>query len=408
MRAYERLIQYARIHTASSEEGPYRVPSTERQFDLGRLLVQQMQELGVTDARIDEHCYVYGSLPATPGYEQAKKLGFIAHMDTIPDFSGENVQPTLVEKYAGGDIPLGSSGRVLSPKDFPSLDRMIGRTLIVTDGTTVLGGDDKAGVAEIMTLIERLQKENLPHGPLGFAFTPDEEIGQGTDFFDVHAFGCDFAYTLDGGEEGEIEFENFNAASASFEIKGFNVHPGSAKNIMINAQLVAMEINGMLPAAETPAHTEGYEGFFHLTDMEGNVEKASLHYIVRDHNAQRLEGRKATMELIEKTINEKYGPGTCLLTWKNGYRNMAEKICGENYHLIENAVKACRLAGVEPLIQPIRGGTDGAQLSFMGLPCPNLGVGGFGYHGPYEHVSVEGMDKALEIALHLVELYRDF
>ena len=215
MRAYERLIQYARIHTASSEEGPYRVPSTERQFDLGRLLVQQMQELGVTDARIDEHCYVYGSLPATPGYEQAKKLGFIAHMDTIPDFSGENVQPTLVEKYAGGDIPLGSSGRVLSPKDFPSLDRMIGRTLIVTDGTTVLGGDDKAGVAEIMTLIERLQKENLPHGPLGFAFTPDEEIGQGTDFFDVHAFGCDFAYTLDGGEEGEIEFENFNAASAS-------------------------------------------------------------------------------------------------------------------------------------------------------------------------------------------------
>ena len=408
MRAYERLIQYARIHTASSEEGPYRVPSTERQFDLGRLLVQQMQELGVTDARIDEHCYIYGSLPATPGYEQAKKLGFIAHMDTIPDFSGENVQPTLVEKYAGGDIPLGSSGRVLSPKDFPSLDRMIGRTLIVTDGTTVLGGDDKAGVAEIMTLIERLQKENLPHGPLGFAFTPDEEIGQGTDFFDVHAFGCDFAYTLDGGEEGEIEFENFNAASASFEINGFNVHPGSAKNIMINAQLVAMEINGMLPAAETPAHTEGYEGFFHLTDMEGNVEKASLHYIVRDHNAQRLEGRKATMELIEKTINEKYGPGTCLLAWKDGYRNMAEKICGENYQLIENAVKACRLADVEPLIQPIRGGTDGAQLSFMGLPCPNLGVGGFGCHGPYEHVSVEGMDKALEIALHLVELYRDF
>ena len=286
MRAYERLIQYVRIHTASSEEVPYRVPSTERQFDLGRLLVQQMQELGVTDARIDEHCYVYGSLPATPGYAQAKKLGFIAHMDTIPDFSGENVQPTLVEKYAGGDIPLGSSGRVLSPKDFPSLDRMIGRTLIVTDGSTVLGGDDKAGVAEIMTLIERLQKENLPHGPLGFAFTPDEEIGQGTDFFDVHAFGCDFAYTLDGREEGEIEFENFNAASATVLVQGLNIHPGSAKNVMVNAATVAMDFHALLPEDEVPEKTEGYEGFFHLCGMSGTVDELLMaaEYIMSEGN----------------------------------------------------------------------------------------------------------------------------
>lgn len=405
MRAYERLIQYAQIHTASSEEGPYRVPSTERQFDLAHLLVKELQELGVSDAHVDEHCYVYASLPATAGYEKAPKLGFIAHMDTVPDFPGENVKPTLVEHYQGQDIPLGNSGRVLSPKDFPSLNRMVGRTLITTDGTTVLGADDKAGVAEIMTMIETIQAESIPHGALGFAFTPDEEIGQGTDFFDVPGFGCDYAYTMDGGEEGEIEYENFNAAAASFEVNGFNVHPGSAKDTMINAMLVAMEINSLLPAAEVPAHTEGYEGFFHLVAMEGTVEKASLKYIVRDHDLNRLMGRKQTMELIEKTINEKYGVNTCALVWKDGYRNMSEKI-KEHFHLIDNAVKACEMAGVKPNINPIRGGTDGARLSYMGLPCPNLGVGGFGYHGPYEHISIEGMDKAVQVALNLVELYK--
>lgn len=405
MRAYERLIQYAQIHTASSEEGPYQVPSTARQFDLAHLLVKELKELGVEDAHVDEHCYVYASLPATQGCEKAPKIGFISHMDTVPDFPGENVKPTLVENYDGGDIPLGNSGRVLSPKDFPSLKRMVGRTLITTDGTTVLGADDKAGVAEIMTMIETIQQEHLPHGALGFAFTPDEEIGQGTDFFDVPGFGCDYAYTLDGGEEGEIEFENFNAASAAFEVKGFNVHPGSAKNTMINAMLVAMEINAMLPAAEIPARTEGYEGFFHIVGMEGTVEKAVLKYIVRDHDLNRLAGRKQTMELIEKTINEKYGDGTCILHWRDGYRNMSEKIRA-HFHLIDNAVKACEMAGVKPNINPIRGGTDGASLSFMGLPCPNLGVGGFGYHGPYEHISIEGMDKAVQVGLNLVELYR--
>ena len=407
MRAYERLLQYVRIHTASSEEGPYQVPSTRRQFDLAYVLVEELKSLGVEDARVDEHCYVYGSLPAAEGYEKAPKLGFISHMDTVPDFPGENVSPVLVENYQGQDIPLGASGRVLSKKDFPSLHRMVGRTLIVTDGTTVLGADDKAGIAEIMTLIETLQTEHRPHGALAFAFTPDEEIGQGTDFFDVPGFGCDFAYTMDGGEEGEIEFENFNAAAAAFEVNGFNVHPGSAKNTMINAMLVAMEINAMLPAAEIPARTEGYEGFFHLVAMEGTVEKAGLKYIVRDHDLNRLSGRKQTMELIEKTINEKYGANTCKLLWRDGYRNMSEKI-REHYHLIDNAVKACQLSDVKPNISPIRGGTDGANLSFMGLPCPNLGVGGFGYHGPYEHISVEGMDKAVRVALHLVDMYKDF
>lgn len=404
MRAYERLIQYVQIHTASSDEGPYQVPSTPRQFDLAHLLVKELKELGIPDAHVDGHCYVYGSLPATAGCEKAPKLGFIAHMDTIPDFPGENVKPTLVENYQGQDLPLGNSGRVLSPRDFPSLNRMVGRTLITTDGTTVLGADDKAGVAEIMTMIETIRQENLPHGALAFAFTPDEEIGQGTDFFDVPGFGCDYAYTMDGGEEGEIEYENFNAASATFEVKGFNVHPGSAKNTMINAMLVAMESNAMLPAAEIPARTEGYEGFFHLIAMEGSVEKAVLKYIVRDHDLNRLKGRQQTMELIEKTINEKYGAGTCTLTWKDGYRNMSEKI-QDHFHLIDNAVKACELAGVKPNINPIRGGTDGANLSFMGLPCPNLGVGGFGYHGPYEHISIEGMDKAVQVGLNLVELY---
>ena len=405
MRAYERFLEYVKIHTASSEEPPYKVPSTERQFDLAKLLVKQMRELGVEDPRVDQHCYVYGRIPASPGFEKAPRLGFIAHMDTIPDFSGENVKPRLIENYDGGDVVLGDSGRVLSPKAFPHLPSLKGKTLIVTDGATVLGGDDKAGVAEIMTLAETLLKGGVPHGAVGIAFTPDEEIGQGPDFFDVKGFNCDFGYTVDGGKEGEIEFENFNACSAKFEVKGFNVHPGSAKDVMINAQLVAMEINSLLPGAEVPAHTEGYEGFYHLCESQGTVEKARLDYIVRDHNAARFAGRKATLAQIEKRINEKYGPDTCKLTVKDQYRNMAEKIRPDNYHLIENAEKACSEAQVTPVVVPIRGGTDGARLSFMGLPCPNLGTGGFACHGPYEHVTAEGMDKCVEILLNLVKLY---
>ena len=404
MRAYERFITYAKIHTASSEDF-VRNPSTERQFDLARLLVKELKELGVADARVDEKCYVYGSLPATPGCENAPKLGFIAHMDTIPDFSGENVKPSLVHDYDGGDIPLGDSGRILSPKAFPSLLGLKGKTLITTDGTTVLGGDDKAGVAEIMTLVEILQQGNVPHGFIGVAFTPDEEIGHGPDGFDVKGFGCDFGYTLDGGRAGEIEFENFNACAARFTIHGRNVHPGSAKGVMINALQVAMELNSLLPGAERPEHTAGYEGFFHLTNMSGNVEKAALSYIVRDHSASRFDSRKATLRHIEAFLNEKYGPGTCELEIRDQYRNMVEKIRPDNYHLIENAVAACEAAGVKPLIKPIRGGTDGATLSFMGLPCPNLGTGGYACHGPYEHVCVEEMDKCVEIAMNLVRSY---
>ena len=404
MRAYERLITYAKIHTASSEDF-VKNPSTERQFDLANLLVRELKELGVADARVSDKCYVYGSLPATTGHENAPKLGFIAHMDTIPDFSGENVKPTLVHDYDGGDIPLGDSGRVLSPKDFSDLLHLKGKTLITTDGTTVLGGDDKAGVAEIMTLVEILQQGNIPHGFIGVAFTPDEEIGHGPDGFDVKGFGCDFAYTLDGGAAGEIEFENFNAGAAKITIHGRNVHPGAAKDVMINALQVAMEFNALLPGAERPEHTDMYEGFFHLTNLEGNVEKATLSYIVRDHSAERFESRKATLRHIEAYLNEKYGPGTVEIAIRDQYRNMVEKIRPDNYHLIENAIAACQQAGVKPLIQPIRGGTDGATLSFMGLPCPNLGTGGYAFHGPFEHVCVEEMDLCVDIALNLVKAY---
>ena len=404
MRAYERFITYAKVHTASSEDFE-KNPSTERQFDLARLLVRELKELGVADARVTDSCYVYGSLPATPGYENKPRLGFIAHMDTVPDFSGENVKPTLVYDYDGGDLPLGDSGRVLSPRNFPSLLELKGKTLITTDGTTVLGGDDKAGVAEIMTLVERLQKGDILHGFIGVAFTPDEEIGHGPDGFDVEGFGCDFAYTLDGGKAGEIEFENFNACAARFTVHGRNVHPGAAKGVMINALQVAMELNALLPGAERPEHTDRYEGFFHLTDMSGTVEQATLSYIVRDHSAQRFDSRKAALRQIEAFLNEKYGSGTCELMVRDQYRNMVEKIRPENYHLIENAVAACEATGVKPLIQPIRGGTDGATLSFMGLPCPNLGTGDYACHGPFEHVCVEEMDQCVEIALNLVKTY---
>ena len=404
MHAYERFITYAKIHTASSEDF-VKNPSTERQFDLARLLVKELKDLGVTDARVTDTCYVYGSLPATKGYEHAPRLGFIAHMDTVPDFSGENVKPTLVYDYDGGDIVLGDSGRILSPKNFPSLLFLKGKTLITTDGTTVLGGDDKTGVAEIMTLVETLQQGNIPHGFIGVAFTPDEEIGHGPDGFDVPGFGCDFGYTLDGGKAGEIEFENFNACAARFTVHGRNVHPGSAKGVMINALQVAMELNALLPGAERPEHTALYEGFFHLTDMGGNVEQATLSYIVRDHSAPRFDSRKATLNQVAAFLNDKYGEGTVELTIRDQYRNMAEKIRPDNYHLIENAVAACKAAGVEPIIQPIRGGTDGATLSFMGLPCPNLGTGGYACHGPFEHVCVEEMDACVQIALNLVKTY---
>lgn len=402
MKTHERFLNYVRVHTASSEDSST-VPTTARQFDLAKMLVEELHALGVSNARVDDKCYVYASIPATAGCENAPALGFIAHMDTVPDFSGENVSPRIIENYDGGEVVLGTSGRTLSPEKLPHLPLLAGRTLIVTDGTTVLGGDDKAGIAEIITAVERILSENIPHGKICIGFTPDEEVGSGADNFDVENFGADFAYTVDGGVEGEIEYENFNAAGAKVRVNGFNIHPGDSKNKMINALLVAMEFNSMLPA-ETPANTERYEGFFHLTDMAGSVESCEMSYIIRDHSSEIMTARKATMEHAAKILNEKYGEGTVELALRDQYRNMKEKIepC---MHLIENAIAAAKELGLEPRVQPIRGGTDGARLSFMGLPCPNLGTGDFACHGPYEHVTVEGMEKCTEMVIKLVEEY---
>lgn len=402
MRAYERMLNYIKIWT-TSDSSSESVPSTSRQFDLARILVEEMKKLGIEDAHVDDKCYVYGTLPAKKGYEDKTKLGFIAHLDTSEDMSGQNVNPQIIENYDGKDINLGESGRVIKVSDFEHLKDFKGRTLITTDGSTLLGADDKAGIAEIMTAIEIIQKENIPHGKISIGFNPDEEIGTGEHNFDVKKFAADFAYTVDGGLEGQIEYENFNASSALFEIKGINVHPGSAKDIMVNSQLIAMEINSMIPN-ETPANTEGYEGFYHLIESLGTVEYSKLNYIVRDHDAEKFEERNKFLKNIETTINEKYGEDTVTLTIKEQYRNMKEKIepC---MHLIENAKKATKAVGLEPTVDAIRGGTDGAQLSFKGLPCPNLGTGGAAYHGVYEHISVEGMDKVVDILVELVKIY---
>ena len=403
MRAYERLLEYVKYSTKSCEENEA-CPSSEGQMIFAEALAEELRRLGCEGVTLDERGYLTAALPATAGLENGTKIGFIAHMDTSPDYSGDGVCPLITENYDGGEIPLGDSGKILSPLDFPSLKELCGRTVITTDGRTLLGADDKAGIAEIMTLIERLTEENIPHGPLRFGFTPDEEIGRGADYFDVERFDADFAYTVDGGKEGEVEYENFNAASAVFEIEGVNVHPGSAKGTMINAALVATEINSMLPTAEIPALTEGYEGFYHLTDIAGDCERATLKYIVRDHSAERFEARLATLGHIKKTVSEKYPKAKITLTVTESYRNMAEKIL-PHFHLIENARLAAAEAGAEPREYPIRGGTDGARLSFMGLPCPNLGTGGFAFHGPFEHISAEGMDIVCNILINIVKLY---
>ena len=405
MKAYERLLKYVVVPTASNEASET-VPTTECQFDLAKQLVEEMKEIGIADARVDEMCYVYGTIPATEGYEEKTAIGFIAHMDTVSDFAEHQVKPVLHENYNGEELELGTSGRKLDVKLFKHLPEMKGRTLITSDGTTILGADDKAGVAEIMTLAETLIKENIPHGKICIAFTPDEEVGCGADHFDVEGFGAEFAYTVDGGKEGEIEYENFNASSAKVKVYGFNIHPGSAKDAMINAALVAMEFDNSLPKNETPRATDGYEGFYHLCGMSGTVEKAEMEYIIRDHDAEKFAQREETMRAIEKQLNEKYGEGTVELTIKESYRNMAEVI-RSNYHLIENAMEAARRAGVAPEVVPIRGGTDGSRLSFMGLPCPNLGTGGFAFHGPYEHITVEGMEIAVKALIEIVKIYAE-
>ena len=403
MRAYERFLNYVKIHT-TSDENSNTTPSTRRQFDLAEILAEEMKKLGVKDVRVDENCYVYGAIPATPGYEDKPAIGLIAHLDTAPDFCGEHVNPQIYRNYNGEDVTLGDSGKVLSVKTFPHLKELKGRTLITTDGTTLLGADDKAGIAEIMTVAEELLKGTMPHGKVCIAFTPDEEVGSGADKMDIPAFGAQYAYTADGGCENEIVYENFNASEAVFKIRGFNIHPGEAKNKMINAALVGMEINSMLPNLETPAHTELYEGFFHLCEMEGTVENATLQYIIRDHSAASFEARENTLKHIEKTMNEKYGQGTVKLEIHEQYRNMIEKVA-PCMQLVDYAKDAIRELGMEPNTDPIRGGTDGAQLSFRGLPCPNLGTGGYAFHGPYEHITAEGMDTAVHVMLGILKRF---
>ena len=405
MRAAERFLEYAKIYT-TSDENEENQPTSARQFDLARKLEKEMKKLGLSEVQMDEHAYVYGFLPATEGFETKPAIGLIAHMDTAPDASGENVKPQIHENYNGEDVLLPGSGEYLRVSMFPELAQMKGQTLITADGTTLLGADDKAGIAEILTAVERVTEEKIPHGKICVAFTPDEEVGKGADLFDVKRFGADFAYTVDGGDVGELEYQNFNAAGAVFTVHGFSVHPGSAKGLMKNAQTMAMELHTMLPADETPETTEGTEGFFHLTSMTGRVEEAKLGYIVRDHDKKKFEARKELLRQITDKMNEKYGAGTVELRMADSYYNMEEKIL-PHMHLIENAKKAIREAGLEPRIVPIRGGTDGARLSFMGLPCPNLGTGGFNFHGPCELITVEKMDQSVEILLNILKIYAE-
>ena len=402
MRAYERLINYVKIMTPSDKSSET-TPSSACQFDLAKALVEELRALGVADARVDDKCYVYGYLPATPGMETRPALGLIAHMDTVSDFADRPVNPIVHENYDGCDLVLGDSGRVLEVSKFPWLADMRGQTLITSDGNTILGADDKAGIAEIMTLVERIASEKIPHGRLCIGFTPDEEIGRGADYFDVADFGAEYAYTVDGGLAGGIEFENFNAAAAHIVFHGYNVHPGSSKNLMINAALLACRFNEMLPADQTPRETEGYEGFFHLVGMSGEVAEATLDYIIRDHDAQKFEEKKAKIAEISDELNKIYGAGTVEYTLRDQYRNMREKLAPCMF-LIENAKKAAVAAGLTPSIEPIRGGTDGARLSFMGLPCPNLGTGGGAGHGPYEHASAEAMDAIVDMLKNLIKM----
>ncbi len=399
----ERFLKYIVIDTQSEDEVE-QFPSTSKQFDLARILVQELKEMGVEASLDEEHCYIYASLSATK--EGIPVIGFIAHMDTAPSLSGRNIKPQVVENYQGGDIVLNKElNVVLSPRQFSELEGFHGKDLVVTDGTTLLGADDKAGVAEIMTMVEYLVKHpELPHGEIKIGFTPDEEVGRGVDFFDVKRFGADYAYTVDGGQLGEIEYENFNAAGAKLIIRGNNIHPGYAKNKMVNALHIGMEFHNMLPKFEDPANTTGYEGFYHLDHMEGGVEEATMSYIIRDHDKGQFEAKKERFGKIATYLNEKYGDGAVTAIVKDSYYNMKEMV-EPHMHLIHNAKAAMEQLDIKPKVVAIRGGTDGARLSYMGLPCPNLCAGGFNFHGKYEYVPVQDMEKIVDLLIKIVAIY---
>ena len=398
-----RFLRYIAVDTQSDEESPSQ-PSAQRELELSRMLVEELKGLGVENATLDKDGYVMASIPANFD-TAAPAIGFIAHVDTSPDAPGKCTNPQIIENYDGGDIALrGVKGLALKVADFPEMAGYKGQTLITTDGTTLLGADDKAGIAEIMQAVQYIMTHpEFEHGPICIAFTPDEEIGRGVDAFDVERFGARFAYTVDGGAIGELEYENFNAASAKLHIQGLNVHPGYAKGKMLNAIRIAEELDALLPSSQKPEYTEGYEGFIHIVGFSGTVEEASVSYIIRDHDRALFEKKKETMQQAVDFINKRYG-NIVKLELKDQYYNMREKV-EPHYHVVEKAIKAMEMAGVKPLVQPIRGGTDGSRLSFMGLPCPNIFAGGHNFHGKMEFVPLESMEKAVEVILNLVKLY---
>lgn len=405
MELKERFLKYVAVNT-QSDENSETFPSTAGQWDLLNMLVEEMKLLGLEDVSIDKYGYAMGTIPATPGKESAPVIGFLAHVDTSPDMSGKDVRPRVIENYDGGDIMLNPS-LTMTVADFPELTRFVGHTLIHTDGTTLLGADDKAGVAEIMTAAEYLLSHpEIEHGKIRIGFTPDEEIGRGVDFFDVKAFGADFAYTMDGSAEGELEYENFNAASAKIAIQGRNVHPGYAKGKMINALEVACELNSMIPATERPQYTQEYEGFYHLVGLSGSVEAANISYIIRDHDSELFEAKKIWMWDVVGMLNKKYGGNVLTLTLKDQYYNM-RKMVEPHPQVIENAKQAMLDADVTPTVRPIRGGTDGARLSFMGLPCPNIFAGGMNFHGKFEYCSLNTMEKAVQVIINLAKRWAE-
>lgn len=408
----DHFLEYVKIDTQSCEElAEQKCPTTDKQYDLAHKLLADLKAMGMAEDQLffdTEHCYVYAGIPATPGYEKVPKLGFISHMDTSPAVSGTNVKPRMIANYDGTTILLNSElGITLNPAEFPELNNYIGKTLIVTDGTTLLGADDKAGVAEIMTVVEYLLAHpEIPHGAIRIGFTPDEEVGCGADHFDVKRFDADFAYTVDGGALGELEYENFNAASGKLVVRGRSVHPGSAKNKMLNAILLGMEFQHLLPVEQNPMYTEGYEGFFHLDSIQGDVEQATLFYIIRDHDRTKFERKKELFMKTAEFLNEKYGQELFLPEVKDSYYNMLEQI-KPHMHLIDNAKEAMKKVGVTPRVVAIRGGTDGARLSFMGLPCPNLCTGGENFHGRQEFACAEDMETIVEILKNIVSIYAE-